>query len=739
MTSHNLLLKILLTGVTATRQWGITRLTPDVTRTNCCRATRESLTRVPKAMYLVFSLAMVVVFSILPCSGRASTKTLPSWDCSHPLIPTDRTEPMVVVAKDATGTKELIYVLGGVKGSTATDEVEAYDPDMHVWYSRASIPAGRAMVCGAIATGSNGKIYLFGGEIVNQASADVQEYDPANDTWTTKTPSGFAARFRAAAAPGKDGSGNNLIFVFGGETYWSQLSIVQAYNPIFNTWQTKTPKPGQAGQMEATRACNGLIYVFDASDGGVWEYNPANDTWSQKASMPIARCDFGVTTGPDGLIYLMGGHSPASSVCDTDVLDIYDPYLNIWNSAGSTPPNCTKRNRVGSVTLGSYVYSVGHGGTHGGCGTPPPVGTVESFGPLPSVPACDPNAHPDAWIQDKAPCDDGTEPDPCQQPGTPMWESDDIRVSHFQLPIGGFPLYNVDPIFPGTNYIYVKIHSRGNVSVSGDIKLYFAKSSTGLLWPTSWVNNPPDGDLIGTQPVNLGPRPAESVAEFTWNPPAPGHICLLARFDSPSDPMTFTEGTDIWANTCNNNNIAWKNLTVVDSWLPNEGEYFLVRNVKNFATNVSLEFNSAGGDSGIPFLDRGSIRVVLAPQMLHKWMGAGGLGQGIIVNPSDSSISLTSLLSKIQGIPMDANEIQPVTIYFTPDNGNPPPAFQHFLVSQFSNGQTIPDGGITFEFRFGTGTVPTLSEWGLIIFGVVLLGFISWVFLRKRKTALSLR
>lgn len=29
--------------------------------------------------------------------------------------------------------------------------------------------------------------------------------------------------------------------------------------------------------------------------------------------------------------------------------------------------------------------------------------------------------------------------------------------------------------------------------------------------------------------------------------------------------------------------------------------------------------------------------------------------------------------------------------------------------------------------------VPTVSEWGLIIFGVVLLGFITWVFLKRRK------
>lgn len=34
-------------------------------------------------------------------------------------------------------------------------------------------------------------------------------------------------------------------------------------------------------------------------------------------------------------------------------------------------------------------------------------------------------------------------------------------------------------------------------------------------------------------------------------------------------------------------------------------------------------------------------------------------------------------------------------------------------------------------------SIPTLTEWGLIIFGVVLLGFITWVFLRRRK-AISL-
>ena len=35
--------------------------------------------------------------------------------------------------------------------------------------------------------------------------------------------------------------------------------------------------------------------------------------------------------------------------------------------------------------------------------------------------------------------------------------------------------------------------------------------------------------------------------------------------------------------------------------------------------------------------------------------------------------------------------------------------------------------------------IPTLTEWGLIIFGVVLVGFITWVFLRRRKAVVNLR
>jgi len=46
---------------------------------------------------------------------------------------------------------------------------------------------------------------------------------------------------------------------------------------------------------------------------------------------------------------------------------------------------------------------------------------------------------------------------------------------------------------------------------------------------------------------------------------------------------------------------------------------------------------------------------------------------------------------------------------------------------------------VSANVMFFEATIPTLTEWGLIIFGVLLLGFITWVFLRRRKAAVSLR
>jgi cbb3-type cytochrome oxidase subunit 3 len=50
----------------------------------------------------------------------------------------------------------------------------------------------------------------------------------------------------------------------------------------------------------------------------------------------------------------------------------------------------------------------------------------------------------------------------------------------------------------------------------------------------------------------------------------------------------------------------------------------------------------------------------------------------------------------------------------------------HVFIPQVKDGIFTVSGG-------GPPNIPTLTDWGLIVFGVMLLGFITWVFLKRRK------
>jgi outer membrane protein assembly factor BamB len=65
-----------------------------------------------------------------------------------------------------------------------------------------------------------------------------------------------------------------------------------------------------------------------------------------------------------------------------------------------------------------------------------------------------------------------------------------------------------------------------------------------------------------------------------------------------------------------------------------------------------------------------------------------------------------------------------------PQFAGPVIANGHLLFYYMSSDKA--DSSILYDFS-SAQQIPTLSEWGLIIFGVVLLGFISWVFLKRRK------
>jgi len=158
----------------------------------------------------------------------------------------------------------------------------------------------------------------------------------------------------------------------------------------------------------------------------------------------------------------------------------------------------------------------------------------------------------------------------------------------------------------------------------GILKLYFSKASTGLSWPVHWDNyyqmvggsNVLHGDFIGDIPIPTTPS-NEVIVKIPWYPPNPAdfvnevhHFCLLARIESATDPIG-AEGASVWNNTRNNNNIAWKNVSVYDiNGFDNAAPYVFIRNVDKEARAINLSLVVTENVTGIPFEKIGAFYII---------------------------------------------------------------------------------------------------------------------------------
>jgi hypothetical protein len=264
------------------------------------------------------------------------------------------------------------------------------------------------------------------------------------------------------------------------------------------------------------------------------------------------------------------------------------------------------------------------------------------------------NVGPDLWAKDTW-ADVGDEPNP---DNGAMWISEDIWVRNQQ---DGFanphmhqnPEYRDSILYPyNPNFIYVMVRNRGGCYASGQLKTYWAKASTGLNWPTQWINyfvGPVlSGNIIHTSmPIISNLAPGDSaIFEIPWFPPNPSdfasygadssHFCLLARIEtSPVSPfgMTFPEVPSIYTNVKNNNNIVWKNITVVNNFTgpngPMAAGWVTVRNVEREAALIKLRFRTPKKDHDNPFLKYGRIFVELGDRLFERWRENNMNGEGV--------------------------------------------------------------------------------------------------------------
>jgi hypothetical protein len=216
-----------------------------------------------------------------------------------------------------------------------------------------------------------------------------------------------------------------------------------------------------------------------------------------------------------------------------------------------------------------------------------------------------------------------------------VWNSPDIKICNVAHPA----CIPTSPIVGGTSYIVVTLNNPGPgapaVNVSGDLKLYYTALGGAANWPGDWNH-------INTISGLTVPAGSTTVILPWTDVPGPGHFCLLARWVSNADPMTFAEGANTVTNTKNNNNIAWKNLnSVALAKFKVVTRPFTIRNPINETFLTDIVFRQPD----TPFAGR--LTVDLGPTLAARWKQAGSPGAGVrqvgetqveIVNPAEARI-----------------------------------------------------------------------------------------------------
>lgn len=266
---------------------------------------------------------------------------------------------------------------------------------------------------------------------------------------------------------------------------------------------------------------------------------------------------------------------------------------------------------------------------------------------LSAVPATATPSAVDVWMQDN-PSDNASEPSlPWSPPD--VWRSPDIWVCQNPSPMC---LADENPIAGQPAYLYVRLNrlqgATGNVF--GTLRTYWTDQGGAAYWDGTATDDWNDISALFT----IVPPGGTIVGPIPWNvPTSPTHFCLLARWDSGSDPMTFAEGPTTWQNAWQNNNIAWHNVNTVR--LRHFGitrEPFLVRNPEPRPIRTDLVIAPVGR----PFAVDGKVIVNLGPVLAARWRESGQKGVGV-VPVGDTQVQVVNPVNaRIQGLLVNPRE-----------------------------------------------------------------------------------
>jgi hypothetical protein len=163
-----------------------------------------------------------------------------------------------------------------------------------------------------------------------------------------------------------------------------------------------------------------------------------------------------------------------------------------------------------------------------------------------------------------------------------------------------------------------------------------------MSWPNDWDgyfpnNGPLRGGVIGEVEIPVLEPGAETILQLEWNniPNAQDyasidlvgagnewHFCLLARIESEADPMTFEENEYTHLNVKNNNNIAQKNVHVIEVQNKTEGS-FLIGNSTDTQTSFDLTLEEIKSANEKFLFEEAELTIVLSQSLYNAWVTGG--------------------------------------------------------------------------------------------------------------------
>lgn len=271
--------------------------------------------------------------------------------------------------------------------------------------------------------------------------------------------------------------------------------------------------------------------------------------------------------------------------------------------------------------------------------------------------------------------DVGNEPN---NESTFFWKSEDIWARHQNDGRYNDTHQNIE--YDGINptYVYIRVTNYGCQTSSGEdeLRLYWSFTGTSLSWPSAWNGILSTGGPVGTVVIpELNPG-QEAVLEFEWYPPNPDlfgptfsneNFSLLTRIISNDDPITSSNGANIYNYVKQNNNVAMKNIISIDvsSFAGmNPSAAMLISNFTEENQIYSISFSEAEDNESKALYQEAEIGIKMDSILYNGWLAGGANANNIDSTHIQKHKRISATLSSLNNIELASGEIGVAEISF---------------------------------------------------------------------------